>query len=79
MDISFNAFGGSIACAEEWKGMFQLNSKLIHLDLRHDGLKMEDVRIMGEGLKDNHSLLGIHMIGNEAEIDSLGFANPKKS
>lgn len=49
------------------------------MDLSHDGLKIDDVAIINEGLKDNHSLLGIHMIGNEAEIDALGFANPKKS
>lgn len=28
---------------------------------------------MNEGLKENHTILGLHMIGNEIITDSLGF------
>ena len=28
---------------------------------------------IGEGLKENHTILGLHMLGNEAEVDALGF------
>jgi hypothetical protein len=30
------------------------------------------------GLKENHTILGIHMLGNEANIDALGFAAPSR-
>ena len=55
------------------------NDQIKHLDISHDGFVIEDVKVIAEGLKNNHSLLGIHMIGNEAEIDALGFAKPVKS
>jgi len=32
-----------------------------------------------EGLKENHTLLGIHMVGNEATTDALGFIVPSRS
>lgn len=28
---------------------------------------------MADGLKENHTLLGIHTVGNHAEVDHLGF------
>jgi hypothetical protein len=31
---------------------------------------------LGEGLKDNHTILGIHMLGNEGVTDTQGFVNP---
>ena len=31
---------------------------------------------LGDGLKLNHSILGIHMMGNEAKVDELGFLEP---
>lgn len=34
--------------------------------------------VLGEGLKENHSILGIHMLGNEAKVDQLGFVDPKE-
>lgn len=34
------------------------------------------MEIIGEGLKDNHSILGIHCKGNEARVDSWGFIKP---
>jgi hypothetical protein len=53
--------------------MFKENKTLIHLDLSHNNLKRIDCQIIDEGLKQNHTLLGIHMIGNEVNTDSLGF------
>jgi hypothetical protein len=28
---------------------------------------------IGESFKENHSILGIHMMGNDAKVDELGF------
>lgn len=31
---------------------------------------------MNEGLKENHTILGLHMVGNKMNVDSLGFLRP---
>ena len=37
---------------------------------------MNDILIMNEGLSENHSIWGIHSVGNAGKIDSLGFLVP---
>ena len=34
---------------------------------------------MGEGLKSNHTILGIHILGNEGDTDTRGFIKPIKN
>lgn len=53
--------------------MFKENKSLIHVDLSHNNLKASDCELMEEGLKDNHKILGIHMIGNDFNTNSLGY------
>lgn len=48
----------------------------MHLDIRHNNIKWNEMEIMAEGLKSNHSILGIHVKGNEAWVDSWGFIRP---
>lgn len=31
------------------------------------------MNVFGDGIKDNHTLYGIHVQGNECSIDSVGF------
>ena len=59
--------------------MFRENKALIHLDLSHNCLKREDCDLMAEGLKDNHTLLGFHIIGNDVDVNSLGYFTGKCS
>jgi hypothetical protein len=33
---------------------------------------------IGEALKKNHTILGIHLMGNEAKVDEMGFVSPEK-
>jgi hypothetical protein len=33
--------------------------------------------MIGEALKTNHSILGIHLMGNDAKVDELGFVTPE--
>lgn len=33
---------------------------------------------INEGLKRNHSIMGLHFNGNEATVDELGFVKPGK-
>lgn len=49
------------------------------MDLSFNQFKVDDVRLLGEGLKLNHRILGIHLMGNEATVDELGFVTPEKT
>lgn len=53
--------------------MFEQNKSLIHLDLSHNGFMDEEIQIMSDGLKENHTILGMHMLGNEKSTDTLGY------
>eukprot|EP00347_Sterkiella_histriomuscorum_P017828 403347825 len=53
--------------------MFKLNKTLIHLDLSHNNFNKTDCLSMELGLRENHSLLGLHMLGNEMNTNSQGF------
>ena len=58
---------------QDMQNMFKENKTLIHVDLSHNNLKAVDCEMMEEGLKDNHTILGLHMIGNEYDTNSLGY------
>lgn len=34
-----------------------------------NSLQEEDIKVIGERLKENQTLLGIHLMGNEAKVD----------
>lgn len=55
------------------------NQTLIHLDFSNNDFAAPEVEIIAEGLKENHSIMGIHMIGNEAVTDAMGFIVPCRS
>jgi len=42
------------------------NMHLLHLDISHNHFKPEDSEVMADGLKENHTLLGVHTVGNHA-------------
>eukprot|EP00441_Pelagodinium_beii_P033345 CAMPEP_0197644852 /NCGR_PEP_ID=MMETSP1338-20131121/17692_1 /TAXON_ID=43686 ORGANISM="Pelagodinium beii, Strain RCC1491" /NCGR_SAMPLE_ID=MMETSP1338 /ASSEMBLY_ACC=CAM_ASM_000754 /LENGTH=1652 /DNA_ID=CAMNT_0043218317 /DNA_START=87 /DNA_END=5045 /DNA_ORIENTATION=+ len=48
---------------------------LFHLDLSYNGLSAADCAVLGEALQSNHSLFGLHLSGNEAAVDDLGFVH----
>ena len=51
---------------------------LVHLDISNNNLPYEDCNLISKESKNNHSILGIHLEGNEMIIDSLGFIFPIK-
>ena len=51
----------------------KINHTLAHLDISYNALTYQDCQIIGEYLKSNQSLLGIHTLGNSCSIDSKGF------
>ena len=63
--------------SEPWARAFRKNTSLIHVDMSHNNIRLDDVEIIAEGLKENHSILGLHFVGNEGDVDVKGFVNPQ--
>ena len=47
----------------------------MHIDFSYVGFSEKDWDNLNLGLKYNHHILGLHMIGNQGGIDSLGFCS----
>ena len=79
MDLSWNSLASpaeencSLALAET----FRNNVKLVHLDISHNQFTGSDCEKLAEGLATNHTLLGLHIEGNYADIDSKGYIHTK--
>ena len=65
-----------VRVCEKFSNMFRHNKTLIHADLSHWGFTRNECKIMNEGLKHNHILLGLHFTGNQSNVDPLGFLKP---
>jgi Ran GTPase-activating protein (RanGAP) involved in mRNA processing and transport len=50
--------------AYKWGQALAENKGLLHLDLSFNSLNMEDIKVIGEQLMHNQTLLGIHLMGN---------------
>ena len=46
------------------------------MDISNNYLKSSDIELIAKHLPDNHTILGIHMSGNHANVDELGFVSP---
>ena len=55
-----------------------MNNELKHLDISFNRFNFEEITIIAEKLKANHSILGIHVQGNQAKYDHKGYLHPKK-
>ena len=53
--------------------MFSTNQFLQHVDLSNNYLTRTECDVIGEGLKDNHLIYGLHMQGNDCIVDSKGY------
>lgn len=49
------------------------NTILKHLDFSFNALGPDDCRLLAQALEHNHTLLGIHVMGNSCKIDPMGF------
>jgi hypothetical protein len=56
--------------------MFFENKTLMHADFSHCGFNTYECEEIGEGLKNNHTLLGLHFTGNSMNTDALGYLKP---
>lgn len=66
----------NLTYAEVWKLCFATNQTLLHVDFSNNDFAAPEIEVIAEGLKENHTILGIHMIGNEATTDAQGFVTP---
>ncbi len=80
LDLSWNSIGLSKKKAFATKLAQTLieQENLVHLDLSHNKIKKEDCAVIAEGLAQNHTLWGLHMIGNEGRVDAKGYLIPDK-
>ena len=46
------------------------------MDISYNSYKCEDMLVVGDGLRENHTLLGFHTEGNSSSVDALGFVMP---
>ena len=52
------------------------DTELLHLDISYNNINTLDSKAISENVKDNHTILGIHVDGNDMYIDELGFIYP---
>jgi hypothetical protein len=79
VDLSFNPIGkggGEEAC-KLLATLFCENSVLTHLNLSKCDLTAAQCQVLAEGLKQNTTILGIHLAGNEASMNPKGFIIPQ--
>ncbi|ETV99412.1 hypothetical protein H310_08108 [Aphanomyces invadans] len=53
------------------------NKVLVHLDLSNNSLDTKACTILAAALVGNHSIVGLHMVGNQAIVDARGFVRPQ--
>eukprot|EP00929_Paragymnodinium_shiwhaense_P003899 TRINITY_DN104613_c0_g1_i1.p1 TRINITY_DN104613_c0_g1~~TRINITY_DN104613_c0_g1_i1.p1 ORF type:complete len:1184 (-),score=215.60 TRINITY_DN104613_c0_g1_i1:81-3632(-) len=78
VNLSWNPLGkvaGDDIC-KLFAQTFAENKVLKHLDLSNCDLREEQCRLMAEGLKENRTLLGLHMAGNDGRLCPRGFIEP---
>lgn len=73
-EASFNAFGFK-RDGEFGKRMGEAcNNKILrHLDISYNSMDAKDCEAFAEQIHENHSLWGLHMMGNDCLVDSMGF------
>lgn len=75
LDLSWNCLGNTagIAAMTALASALRAECPLVHLDLSYNSLRAEECGVLGSGLRDNHTLLGLHLVGNAAAVDADGF------
>jgi Ran GTPase-activating protein (RanGAP) involved in mRNA processing and transport len=68
-DLSFNPIGSmhfqKTNCIKNFSNAFATNKTLMHIDFSYCGFTSKDLDKLNSGLKYNHTILGIHMVGNK--------------
>jgi hypothetical protein len=77
LDGSFNMFGNK-RNGEFGQKMGDAVNKgyLRHLDISYNSMDKEECEIFGKAIMENHTLWGLHMLGNECILDSMNYVRP---
>lgn len=63
--------------AQSWSRCFENNESLLHVDISFNALPWDDFfEVVAVGLAENHTCLGLHVKGNQAKVDSMGYLHP---
>ena len=78
LDLSWNAIGNNkdITIFSRISESVSKQTFLLHLDLSHNYITYKECEVLGTGLEQNHTLMGLHLAGNECNLDSKGFILP---
>jgi Ran GTPase-activating protein (RanGAP) involved in mRNA processing and transport len=71
LDMSWNALGkdSTNETADALSKMLKKNTGLVHADFSYNYFTKQECEILSQGIKSNHTLYGIHMIGNQCTVD----------
>ena len=80
LDASWNALGRdeNMEVIKALEKVFGENTSLLHLDLSNNYFTLEECTLLADSLNCNHTILGLHMDGNDCSVDSKGFLIPVK-
>lgn len=78
LDVSWNSLGKepSLETCRALSRVFGENTSLKHLDLSNNYFNLEECEHMAQSILANHTILGIHMEGNDCRVDTKGFLIP---
>lgn len=81
LDLSSNRMGSdqNSRAAKKIAEFVTNHDDLVHFDLSNNNFNQDECQIIADGLVNNHSILGLHIAGNCAEIDAHGFIIPQES
>lgn len=81
LDLSWNALSSPTLdnCAGILGSALSVHNKLFHVDFSHNRFKLSDSALIAKGSLENHSIMGLHMEGNDSDVDPVGFINASGS
>ncbi|OMJ79651.1 hypothetical protein SteCoe_20271 [Stentor coeruleus] len=78
VDLSWNSIGSEICTIEALCWFLTSESMIEHLDISHNRISFDSGIALGNALKNNRTIIGLHVEGNYCTIDHLGFVFPLK-
>jgi hypothetical protein len=78
LDLSWNSFGSDSSVIDSLCSFLRSETQLRHLDISHNRISYESSVAISKACLKNRSILGIHIEGNNCEINSLGFIKPTR-
>ena len=78
LDVSWNSLGKdpSSETLNSLSHLFGENTSLKHFDLSNNYFNVEECEQLATSICANHTILGIHMEGNDCRVDAQGFLHP---